>query len=90
MKLKKADNSKRPSFFIYEGKLSLVFFTKSLWNISSLIPAQSSAFVHLKRQRNFRHKEMFSIREIDTIYSVASLPLLPKAGLSSIINFLTP
>jgi hypothetical protein len=25
----------------------------------------------------------------DTIYSVASLPLSPKAGLSSIINFLT-
>jgi hypothetical protein len=39
--------------------------------------------------KKFRHKEMLSIIATDTIYSVASLPLLPKAGLSSIINFLT-
>lgn len=39
--------------------------------------------------RKFRHKEMLSYSDSDSIYSVASLLLLPKIGKGSIINFQT-
>lgn len=67
---------------ILSSKINLATY-HSLFNF---ITTQSSAF-GCRAARKFRHKKTLTKATTYWIYSVASRPLLPKAGGCSIINF---